>query len=250
MNDKQNILNLLRYETNAKAGRPVHVMEPGPRPLCVASPPQPELNDLAEAGRKIGQTIEYMLQHLNKQLQVAKLAALVNVSPSHFFALFKRQTGCAPIDFFIRLRMQHACQLLEGTGLNVKEVAAALGYDDPFYFSRTFKGVNHVAPSEYRAMSHETKAAIRNAVLPSPGTGEAASSGRPGQLTLEMDSRRRSLVLQESDPKKESNGDLGREKQPFGDPGRDPFHAPRRNGSAAANQRILHAKGSLVHGQD
>jgi AraC-like DNA-binding protein len=123
--------------------------------------------ELQEADRKIGQAIAYMMQHLNKQLQVAKLAALVNISPSHFFALFKRRTGCAPIDFFIRLRMQHACQLLDGTSLNVKEVAAVLGYDDPFYFSRTFKAVNHVAPSEYRMMPGERKDAVRNAALPS-----------------------------------------------------------------------------------
>ncbi len=36
--------------------------------------------------------------------------------------------------------------------MSVKEVAAALGYDDPFYFSRIFKSVHDVAPSDYRAM--------------------------------------------------------------------------------------------------
>jgi AraC-like DNA-binding protein len=74
------------------------------------------------------------------------------MSPSHYTALFKRRTGCAPIDFFIRLRMQHARELLLGTSLNVKEVAAALGYEDPFYFSRVFKSVNQLAPSDYRSM--------------------------------------------------------------------------------------------------
>jgi AraC-like DNA-binding protein len=108
-----------------------------------------------------------MLEHLDKHLHVAKLASLVNISPSHFFALFKRRTGCAPIDFFIRLRMQHACQLLDETSLNVKEIAAVLGYDDPFYFSRTFKAVNEVSPSDYRMMSLKMKDAVRNATWPS-----------------------------------------------------------------------------------
>jgi AraC-like DNA-binding protein len=48
--------------------------------------------------------------------------------------------------------MQHARELLMGTSLNVKEVAAALGYEDPFYFSRVFKSVNQLAPSDYRTM--------------------------------------------------------------------------------------------------
>jgi AraC family transcriptional regulator of arabinose operon len=101
---------------------------------------------------KIEQSVAYMTQHLNKPVQVATLAALANMSASHYTAMFKRQTGCAPIDYFIRLRMRHACQLLESSMMSVKEIAATLGYDDPFYFSRMFKAVNHVAPSDYRAM--------------------------------------------------------------------------------------------------
>src|SRR5208283_1748696 len=103
-----------------------------------------------------------MTRHLDEPLQVATLAAQANISPSHFFALFKRQMGCAPIDCFIRLRMQHACRLLDETELSVKEVAATLGYDDPFYFSRIFKSVNHVAPSEYRLLKNGAKEAVRN----------------------------------------------------------------------------------------
>ena len=116
----------------------------------------------SEAVRKIEQSITYMLRHLDESLQVATLAAQANISPSHFFALFKRQTGCAPIDCFIRLRMQHACRLLEETVLSVKEVAATLGYDDPFYFSRIFKSVIRVAPSEYRLLKNGAKETVRN----------------------------------------------------------------------------------------
>lgn len=116
----------------------------------------------SEAVRKIEQSIAYMMRHLDEPLQVATLAAQVNVSPSHFFVLFKRQIGCAPIDYFIRLRMQHACRLLDETVMSVKEVAATLGYDDPFYFSRIFKSVNHVAPSEYRLLKNGARETIRN----------------------------------------------------------------------------------------
>jgi len=91
-----------------------------------------------------------MKQHLDKPIQVSTLTTLAGVSPSYFFALFKRATGQTPIDFFIHLRMRRACELLETTSLSVKEVAASLGYDDQFYFSRVFKSVNHVAPSAYR----------------------------------------------------------------------------------------------------
>jgi transcriptional regulator GlxA family with amidase domain len=103
-----------------------------------------------EAAARIEQSVAYMTQHLNQPLQVATLAARVSISPSHFFALFKRRVGVAPMDYFTRLRMERACRLLETTSLSVKQVAAELGYDDPFYFSRVFKSVNQVAPSDFR----------------------------------------------------------------------------------------------------
>jgi len=134
--------------------------------------------------RKIEQSIAYMMQHLDEPLQVRRLAALVNVSPSHYFALFKRRTGCAPIDFFIHLRMYRACQLLDATALSVKEVAAALGYDDPFYFSRVFKSVNQVAPTEYRSMDKAVKDSVRRGGIGHHFSLVAESLSRPERAGL------------------------------------------------------------------
>ena len=104
-----------------------------------------------KTARRIERCITYMEQHLNQPLQVAELAAQAGVTTSYFFDAFKRRMGCTPKDYFTRLRMQRACQLLENNLLNVKEVAAQLGYCDPLYFSRVFKSVNGIAPTDYRA---------------------------------------------------------------------------------------------------
>ena len=138
-------------------------------------------NGESHVAQKVEQSISYMLQHLNQPLHVATLAAAVNVSPSHYFALFKRWTGCPPIDYFIHLRMQHACRLFDSTSLNVKEVAAALGYDDPFYFSRTFKAVNQVAPSEYRMLPEKQKDSIRSGALSAALTYPEDDRTLPGE---------------------------------------------------------------------
>ncbi len=134
-------------------------------------------NHESHVARKIEQSIAYMSQHLNQPLQVATLAAAVNVSPSHYSALFKRWMGSSPIDYFIRLRMRHACQLFDNTSLNVKAVAAALGYDDPFYFSRIFKSINRVTPSEYRMMSKSQKDMVRNGASVSAAPGPEVNAG-------------------------------------------------------------------------
>ncbi len=107
-----------------------------------------------------------MAEHIDKPLQVATLAAMANVSPSHFFALFKQRMGCSPMDYFTRLRMRHACQLLDSTSSRVKEIAAALGYDDPFYFSRVFKSLSAVAPVHYRSLGQETRLGIKELLEP------------------------------------------------------------------------------------
>src|SRR5215469_14238408 len=115
----------------------------------------------SEIAERIGRSIAYMMEHLDRPVQVSTLAAQASVSPSHYFALFKRQTGTAPIDFFIRLRMNHARVLLDSTCSSVKEIARMMGYDDPFYFSRVFKSVHRIAPAEYRRRNVQGRVAVQ-----------------------------------------------------------------------------------------
>jgi transcriptional regulator GlxA family with amidase domain len=119
--------------------------------VCQTSDTTAKNENGSEDVQKIERSIAYMTQHLNQPVRVAELAAQANVSPSHYFALFKRKTGRAPIDYFTGLRMQRARTLLDSTTASVKEIAVDLGYKDPFYFSRVFKSVNLAAPTRYRA---------------------------------------------------------------------------------------------------
>jgi AraC family transcriptional regulator, arabinose operon regulatory protein len=107
---------------------------------------------IGEADRKIERSLAYMLGHLNERVKVAELAKMADLSSAHFTALFKQKTGHPPIDFIIRLRMHHACHLLKINSLSVREIAATLGYKDPFFFSRQFKLINGVAPQYYRTI--------------------------------------------------------------------------------------------------
>jgi len=56
----------------------------------------------------------------------------------------------SPIDYFIRLKIHFACQLLTQTDLKIKEIADRIGYDDPYYFSRLFKQVTGQSPKVYK----------------------------------------------------------------------------------------------------
>jgi len=102
------------------------------------------------AHQRIAQTIAYMKQHLHQPLALDTLASVAGFGKSQYAALFKQQTGYAPIDYFIRLKMHRACQLLDTTSSSVKAIALSVGYDDPLYFSRAFRQVNGTSPQAYR----------------------------------------------------------------------------------------------------
>jgi AraC family transcriptional regulator, arabinose operon regulatory protein len=51
-----------------------------------------------------------------------------------------------------RLRMHRACQLLDTSNHSIKSIAALVGYQDQMYFSRVFRAINEVPPSEYRRL--------------------------------------------------------------------------------------------------
>lgn len=98
----------------------------------------------------INSTIIDMKNNIHKKLIVEDMASLHNLSSSHFSSLFRKATGMPPIDYFIHLKMQRACQLLYVNNAKIKEVAMDLGYEDPYYFSRLFKKYMGSSPEQYK----------------------------------------------------------------------------------------------------
>jgi AraC-like DNA-binding protein len=95
-------------------------------------------------------SIEFMRANVARSLTLQELSRHAGLSPTRYSALFREQTGSSPVDHHIRLRMQAACHYLDTTALSVKEVAAKLGYDDPYYFSRIFQKILGSSPLAYR----------------------------------------------------------------------------------------------------
>lgn len=98
----------------------------------------------------LDQMQQLMHRRIDRELDLNDLAQAANLSKFHFVRKFKQLTGHAPIQHFIHLKMQHACQLLDTTHEPIKRIATRVGYDDPHYFSRLFKRVIGVSPLQYR----------------------------------------------------------------------------------------------------
>lgn len=99
--------------------------------------------------------IAYMQENVAANLTLQDLCSHFHYSPSRFSSLFKQRTGYSPIDYFIQLKMQKASQLLDFTNQSIKDVAAAFGFDDPYYFSRRFRKTIGMSPKKYRAVKKD-----------------------------------------------------------------------------------------------
>jgi AraC-like DNA-binding protein len=98
----------------------------------------------------IAQSINFMLENLNRKLRLDEIASQTGLSASYFSALFQNRTGHSPIDYFIQLKIQRACRLLDNSAWLIADVAREIGLDDQFYFSRVFRKLMGLSPAEYR----------------------------------------------------------------------------------------------------
>ena len=96
-------------------------------------------------------TLDYMHQHFREDLALSNLAAKAGMAPNYFHRCFKRVHGVTPFEYILGERLNQARHLLASTRLTIKEIADAVGYRDPLYFSRTFSKHLLMPPVKYRA---------------------------------------------------------------------------------------------------
>ncbi len=101
------------------------------------------------ASVKVDKVIQYMQQNIKERVTMPQLSELVQLSPSYLSRAFKEATGYSAIEYFNKIKIDKAKeQLMEGDK-KIKEVARTLGFIDEFYFSRTFKRIEGISPSEF-----------------------------------------------------------------------------------------------------
>jgi len=101
--------------------------------------------------RHLERAFAYMTERIDRSISLEELARHTGISRQHLIHLFKQETGMPPIEYFLRLKMQRAGQLLHLTSMSVKEVAMVVGIDDPYYFSRLFRKRMGCSPSSFRS---------------------------------------------------------------------------------------------------
>jgi AraC family transcriptional regulator len=99
---------------------------------------------------QISKAIQYIDNHLDRNITIHDIAAYVGWRHEHFTRLFVRHMGVSPRRFIIYRRIERACLYLIQQELSIKEIAYAVGFQDEHYFSRVFAKVKGLSATEYR----------------------------------------------------------------------------------------------------
>ncbi|MBQ7832308.1 MAG: helix-turn-helix transcriptional regulator [Lachnospiraceae bacterium] len=106
--------------------------------------------DNAHVVEEIDKATLYFNEHYSEDISIDEYAQNNHVSVSWFIRNFKHCTGSTPMQYILSKRIYNAEILLHNSSYNVTEIAQIVGYDNPLYFSRIFKKIKGLSPSEYR----------------------------------------------------------------------------------------------------
>lgn len=100
----------------------------------------------------IEQITAYMEKNYKEKISLDQIADNMYLSSYYISKLFKSETGDTPINYLISLRMKKAKEMLDDQPeLSIQSVAAEVGYDDAYHFSKLFKKYYGIAPLYYKA---------------------------------------------------------------------------------------------------
>lgn len=104
--------------------------------------------------------IHYMEDHIHQCLTIEKISHDNLIGRSQLQKLFREQYQCGAIEFFSRMKIDFARQLIRDNDMNFTQISDFLGYSSIHYFSRQFKKITGMTPTEYatsiKALSERT----------------------------------------------------------------------------------------------
>lgn len=116
-----------------------------------------DMSEESDAGSaNFSKLLKYMHQHFTEQIKLKDLSQMFYINKNYACYLFKRYTGMTYSELINKIRMDQAKEMLVTTSYTITEITEKAGYTDYFYFSKLFKKMYGVTPSQYRQKPVET----------------------------------------------------------------------------------------------
>jgi len=94
--------------------------------------------------------VDYIEQNFAENISVNEIAEALGISRKHLYMIFNDILKISPKQYLIFYRIEKACMRLKTSSQSILEIAESVGYMNQFYFSKEFKRLTGMTPSEYR----------------------------------------------------------------------------------------------------
>lgn len=94
--------------------------------------------------------IEFLNQNYTRDISTNDLAEYMHLNPGYLSKIFKRETGTTVMKYITNLRILKSRQMLDSGNYSISEIASAIGFNDYFYFLKTFKKITGITPRQYQ----------------------------------------------------------------------------------------------------
>jgi YesN/AraC family two-component response regulator len=126
-------------------------MERKPHGVSAQLPAETRYRSQSSTSSKLQAALAHVAKNFLRPIPESEVALLCNMSPSRFCREFKAAFDETFVEYLAKYRMIQAKRLLANPTMPVADVAVAVGFNDPSYFTRVFRKQEGVSPSEYRA---------------------------------------------------------------------------------------------------
>ena len=100
--------------------------------------------------KRIAAIHEYLMIHYREEVDLKRLAALVNMAEGSLCRFFRMNMGMTVFEYLNQLKVEFACKLLMDPDLSILEVCLDSGFNNLSHFNKQFRKINGLPPSEYR----------------------------------------------------------------------------------------------------
>ena len=126
------LINLLRFYTETESGNEIF------------------LQSDRLSSKPVDEVMKVLKANVMGNLSIDEICAQTSYGRAYLFRVFKAETGKSIIEYFLELKMEKAKQFILEGKLTVKEIAVELSFNEPNYFTKTFKRITGITPSAYK----------------------------------------------------------------------------------------------------